>query len=129
MFYFTNTLLIRSLLHQFAFSVTVGHRGVTVGFGIRVENLDIKECLLLPISPKASCLNVSSCLIGGDCALCRQLFLGQWLQQWLHRDTMAHFSHQACCNVSYLIVANYGKSTSWAAQGMFNIEWFPTWTM
>ena len=33
------------------------------------------------ISPKASCLNVSSILIGGDCALCRQLFPSQWLQQ------------------------------------------------
>ena len=59
--------------------------------------------------PKASCLNVSSHLIGGDCTLCRQLFPSQWLQQWLHRDTMTHFSPQACCKVSYFIVANYGN--------------------
>lgn len=67
MLHFTNALLIYLLLLQFPFSVAVDQWCITVGFGIRVENLDIKECLLLPISPKSPCLKASSRLIDGGC--------------------------------------------------------------
>ena len=83
MLHFADTFLIRSLLLQFTPSVAGGQWGITVALGIRIEHLDIKQRLLLSITPKPSCLYVSSGLISVYCTICGQLFSRQRLQHWL----------------------------------------------
>ena len=69
-------------------------------------------------------------VFGGVCSAPPNLkvFLRLW-KGWLHSNAMAYFHHEAVCDVTQLIVLDYGEANSWTAQGMLYTEWLATNTV
>ena len=51
------------------------------------------------------------------------------LESWFHGGAIAYLRHEAGCDVSQLVVPDYGEATHWAAQGMLDTEWLSTYTL
>ena len=56
------------------------------------------------------------------------VLIGEGLKTRLSGNTMAHLSHEFCCDVSVLVVVNCGETPIWAAKGMFDTLRAPTKT-
>ena len=79
MFYFTHPLFVGPDLDPLVFSVRTSEALLTVGWGMRVEDSNIKICLFEAATPETIGSNIQPSTILGYCRGTSEGFIGDWL--------------------------------------------------
>ena len=103
---FSHSLIICPSFFLLISFVAVGEGDVVIGVCEWVKNPYVKECTLSLTTPKALSFYVEPCSICDVGSAMVHRFSTEWLQGGLDSYIVADFTHEVCCYVSYLIVAN-----------------------